>query len=542
MLVLIGIGLAAGLITALSPCVLPVLPILLAGGASGTSPRRPFAIVAGLVASFTVFTLLAARLLRALGLPLDFLRNLAIALLFLLAATLLFPAVARLAERPFLFLTRRSGNELGGGFLLGASLGLVFVPCAGPVLAAVTVVAANQNIGFRSVALTLAYALGAAIPMIAIALGGQRVAQRLRGGATRFRQAMGVLIAMSALAIALGADTRFQTALPGYTNWLQNKLERNATAQGALAKVVHPRSTRVKAEAAGLPDFGPAPNFIAGGRWFNSAPLTIAQLRGKVVLVDFWTYTCINCLRTLPHLEAWDARYRAKGLVIVGVHTPEFAFEHVSSNVSSAIKRLGIRYPVVQDNDYATWNAYANQYWPAEYLIDKTGRVRHAHFGEGEYPHTEKLIRQLLGVTSAPMTNVADTTPTELMTPETYLGTARLDRLFGDAIHADVPWTYHFPASVPPNDLAYGGRWNIGKEGAVAVKDARLRLHFEASKVFLVLGGHGNVTVLVDGKPVKTVRVDGDRLYTLVDSPRELQALLELRFSPGVSGYAFTFG
>jgi cytochrome c biogenesis protein CcdA/thiol-disulfide isomerase/thioredoxin len=541
-LVLIGIGLAAGLITALSPCVLPVLPILLAGGASGTSPRRPFAIVAGLVASFTVFTLLASRLLHALGLPQDFLRNLAIAFLFVLAATLLLPQLARLAERPFLFLTRRSGNDLGGGFLLGASLGLVFVPCAGPVLAAVTVVAANQDVGVRSVALTLSYAIGAAVPMIAIALGGQRFAQRLRGGAPTLRRGMGVLIAASALAIALGADTRFQTALPGYTTWLQNKIERNATAKRELAKVVHARATPVQAGVAGLPDFGPAPNFIAGGRWYNSAPLTLRRRRGKVVLVDFWTYTCINCLRTLPQLEAWDARYRAKGLVIVGVHTPEFAFEHVASNVSSAISRLGVRYPVMQDNDFATWNAYSNQYWPAEYLIDKTGHVRHAHFGEGEYAQTEKLIRRLLGVKSAPMTHVADTTPTGLMTPESYLGTARIDRLIGDAIHAGVPWTYRFPATVPPNDLAYGGRWTIDKERAVAVKDARLRLHFRASKVFLVLGGHGSVDVLVDGKAIRTVRVDGDRLYTLVDSPHELQALLELRFTPGISGYAFTFG
>jgi cytochrome c biogenesis protein CcdA/thiol-disulfide isomerase/thioredoxin len=541
-IVLIGIGLAAGLITALSPCVLPVLPILLAGGASGQSARRPFAIVAGLVASFTVFTLIASRLLRALGLPQDFLRNLAIVLLFLLAATLLFPSLARLAERPFLFLTRRSGNDLGGGFLLGASLGLVFVPCAGPVLAAVTVVAANQNVGFKSIALTLSYAIGAAVPMVAIALGGQRFAQRLRGGAPRFRQGLGVLIAATALAIALGADTRFQTALPGYTTWLQNKIESNATAKRELAKVVQPRATNVKAGVAGLPDFGPAPDFIAGGRWFNSSPLTVRELRGKVVLVDFWTYSCINCLRTLPQLEAWDARYRAKGLVSVGVHTPEFAFEHKASNVSSAIKRLGVKYPVVQDNDFATWNAYSNQYWPAEYMIDKSGHVRHAHFGEGEYQQTEKLLRRLLGVTSAPMTNVKNTTPSGLLTPESYLGTARIDRVIGDAIHAGVPWTYEMPKAVPQNNLAYGGRWTIEKERAVAVKDARLRLRFSASKVYLVLGGHGSVDVLVDGKPLRTVRVDGDRLYTLVDSAQPRQALLELRFAPGISGYAFTFG
>jgi thiol-disulfide isomerase/thioredoxin len=281
---------------------------------------------------------------------------------------------------------------------------------------------------------------------------------------------------------------------------------------------------------------------VSGGRWFNSSPLTLDELKGKVVLVDFWTYSCINCLRTLPHLEAWDARYRAKGLVIVGVHTPEFAFEHQASNVSSSIERLGVRYPVMQDNDFATWNAYSNQYWPAEYLIDKTGHVRHAHFGEGEYPKTENLIRRLLGVKSAPMTHVADTTPTGLMTPESYLGTARIDRIVGDPIHAGVPWTYHFPASVPEHNLAYAGRWTLEKERAVAVKNARLRLHFRATKVFLVLGGHGSVDVLVDGKPARTVRVDGDRLYTLVSSPKEIEALLELRFSPGVSGYAFTFG
>ena len=542
MLVLIGIGLAAGLITAFSPCVLPVLPILLAGGATGTTSRRPFAIVAGLVASFTVFTLLASRLLHALGLPQDFLRNLAIALLFVVAATLLFPALARLAERPFLFLTRRSGNDLGGGFLLGASLGLVFVPCAGPVLAAITVVAANQDIGARAVVLTLAYALGAALPMLAIALGGQGIAGRLRGGAPTLRRAMGVLIAATALAIAFGADTRFQTALPGYTTSLQNKIEQSSTARRQLAKVTRARATPVKAEAAGLPDFGPAPGFHGISSWINTQPLSLQQLRGKVVLVDFWTYSCINCLRTLPHLKAWYASYAEDGLVIVGVHTPEFAFEHSLSNVLSATKRYGVKYPVALDNDYATWNAYANQYWPAEYLIDKHGHVRHAHFGEGEYGHTEQLIRTLLSVKTATMTKVADTTPTELMTPETYLGAARIQNYAGSPLRAGTEATYRFPNTLGQNKLAYAGRWTIGNERAVSRAGARLRLHFVAKKVFLVLGGRGRVQVLVDGRRLQAVRVTSDRLYTLVHSPHELDAILELRFSGGVSAYAFTFG
>jgi cytochrome c biogenesis protein CcdA/thiol-disulfide isomerase/thioredoxin len=537
-LVLIGIAFVAGVITALSPCVLPVLPIVLAGGASGGG-RRPYAIVAGLISMFVVSILFASYILRKLGLPEDLLRNVSIALLFVIAATLLVPQIGLLVERALAPLGRRGGGDLGGGFLLGCALGFAFVPCGGPILAYVTAQSASLSFGFKPVALAIAYALGASLILLAIALGGQRVARPLRARVQQLRAVLGVVVAAAALALVFNLDTRLQTALPNWTDFLQQHTENTAFARGKLYK---PAAKPVRT-VQGLPDFGPAPDFVAGGRWFNSAPLTVKALRGKVVLVDFWTYSCINCLRTLPQLEAWDKQYRSKGLVIVGVHTPEFAFEHEASNVGAAIKRLGVKYPVVQDNDYATWNAYSNQYWPAEYMIDKNGHVRHAHFGEGDYGQTEKLIRRLLGVKSAPMTHVADTTPRELlMTPETYLGTARADHIFGDAVHAGVPWTYTFPATVPPNDFAFGGGWTLDKERALTVKDARLRLHFRASKVYLVLGGHGSVDVLVDGKPLRTVRVDGDRLYTLVDSPHELQALLELRFTAGISAYAFTFG
>ena len=543
MLVLIGIGLAAGLITAFSPCVLPVLPILLAGGATGTTSRRPLAIITGLVASFTVFTLLASRLLHALGLPQDFLRNLAIALLFVVAATLLVPALASLAERPFLFLTRRSGNDLGGGFLLGASLGLVFVPCAGPVLAAITVVSATQHVGLRAVVLTISYALGAALPMLAIALGGRRIAGRLRGGAPALRRVMGVLIAATALAIALGADTRFQTALPGYTQSLQDRIERSATARGQLAKVTRAHSTRVKAEASGLPDFGPAPNFQSISTWINSRPLTLQQLRGKVVLVDFWTYSCINCLRTLPHLEAWDRAYRRDGLVIVGVHTPEFAFEHVVSNVRNAVHKLGVRYPVAIDDGYHTWDAYQNNAWPAEYLIDRNGHVREIRAGEGDYDGTEEKIRALLGMPGTQLASVKDKTPTHLTTPESYLGWERLDRYGGSTILPDRANGYHFPAALPLNELAYSGIWKVERQRIDAVHAARLRLHFVAQNVYLVLGGTGRVQVLVDGKTVRTIPISGiSRLYTLLHYPQEREGQLELRFTPGISAYAFTFG
>ena len=252
-----------------------------------------------------------------------------------------------------------------------------------------------------------------------------------------------------------------------------------------------------------LPDYGPAPDFAGIDLWLNGKPLTIEELRGKVVLVDFWTYSCINCLRTLPHLEAWDRMYRKDGLVIVGVHTPEFAFEHVASNVRGAVKRLGVRYPVALDNEYGTWNAYGNQYWPAEYLIDKDGHVRQAHFGEGDYDVTEQSIRSLLGekLASPASDGLNDMTPTGVISGESYLGYERLGTLFHRL--EDLPGQggdVHLPARARPERLAYDGRWTVGAQRIVAGKDARLRLRFYARKVYLVLGGKGTVQVFVDGK------------------------------------------
>jgi cytochrome c biogenesis protein CcdA/thiol-disulfide isomerase/thioredoxin len=541
MLVLIGIGLAAGFITAVSPCVLPVLPIVFAGGATG-SRRKPFAIIAGLIVSFTAFTLFGVWLLKKLGLPEDFLRDVAIALLFLVAATLLFPKVEEIVQRPFLRLTRRPGGDLGGGFLLGASLGLVFVPCAGPVLAAITVVGATQDVGARAVVLTLAYATGAAIPMLLVAFGGRAGMTALRPHAHRIRQALGVVVALTALAIALNVDRHFQTAIPGYTESLQDKVEESGRAQRELQKV----RGATRASDTTLRDAGPAPQLAGLSNWINSKPLAMNELRGKVVLVDFWTYSCINCLRTLPHVKAWYQTYRKDGLVVLGVHTPEFAFEHVPSNVRGAVHRLGITYPVALDNDYKTWNAFHNQYWPAKYLIDRKGHLRFVHFGEGEYDTTESRIRTLIGENAQmlPVSNeLSDPTPKGVMTPESYLGYQRLTRFTDRTITPDRFAAYHFPTrKLRDNELSYSGRWRVEPEDIVAGPNARLRLRFLARSVHLVLGGRGSVRVLLDGKHERTVRVNGSRLYTLLELPGSRSGLLELRFSPGVRGYAFTFG
>jgi len=540
-LLLIGIGFLAGVVTAISPCVLPVLPILLAGGASG---RRPLRIVAGLVASFSVFTLFATWLLDRLGLPQDFLRNAAIALLFVTAATLLLPRAAELVERPLARFSRLRPRNLGGGFVFGAAIGLVFVPCAGPVLATIAVVAANQNVGIRALALTLAYALGAAVPMLVVAHGGTAAAGRLRLHAAAVRAGSGAAIALVALALVFHLDDHLAQLTPDYTTFLQHHIESGGSARRELDKVrgIHP--TRVVAHPArgGLPDYGVAPPLHADGIWINSRPLTLAQLRGKVVLLDFWTYSCINCLRTLPHLKAWYAAYHRRGFVILGVHTPEFAFEHVASNVQDAVRRLGITYPVMQDNDYRTWDAYANEYWPAEYLIDRTGHVRHTSFGEGEYGRTEQVIRQLLGTNGPHAREVADTTPTEPMTPESYLGYARLDRYAGSRIVPDHPAAYRFASSLAQSQLTYAGTWTVGSQRIVSGRGARLRLAFHAKDVYVVLGGRGTVHASVDGRPTGTLKVSAYRLYTVRSSPRVADGTLELDFTPGVDAYSFTFG
>jgi len=544
-LILLPIAFAAGIVTAISPCVFPVLPILFAGGATG-GRRKPYAIIAGLVVSFATFTLIATWLLRQLHLPQDFLRNLSIALLFIVAASLIVPQFGVWLERPLARLSRRSpGSDLGGGFLLGASLGLVFVPCGGPIIGAISANAARVHLGWQTIAITVAYALGAALPMLAIAALGQRATRRIRANAQAVRTAFGVVLALAALALLFNADTKLQTWFPDYTHALQG-VERSSVARDELSRLQRRGPARFQAQPAAskLQDYGTAPDFTGVSQWINSKPLTLQALRGKVVLVDFWTYSCINCLRTLPHLEAWDKRYRKAGLVIVGVHTPEFAFEHVVSNVREAARKLGVRYPVAIDDDYRTWDAYQNDSWPAEYLIDKRGHVREIKKGEGQYGDTEETIRTLLGEpATAQLASVKDRTPQHLTTPESYLGWERLDRYVGSPLSANVPVSYRFPKEIPLNDLAYSGIWKVERQRIVAVHNARLRLHFLAQNVYLVLSGKGRLQVIVGGHPVKTMRVSGlSRLYTLLHYPGLAEGALELRFTPGIAAYAFTFG
>jgi cytochrome c biogenesis protein CcdA/thiol-disulfide isomerase/thioredoxin len=545
MLLLLGVAFVAGIVTAVSPCVLPVLPIVLAGGATG-GRRRPYAIVAGLVASFTVFTLTAAALLSALGLPDDLLRNLAIAVVVVVGVSLLWAPLGELLSRPFQRLSRRHPGDVGG-FVLGVSLGLIFTPCAGPVIGAVATVAATRDLGVEAVLITLAYGLGAGLVLLGVAIGAQRGMNLapVRAHAPAIRRALGVGVLAVAVLMIYGVDRDLRTRVPEYTRALQ-ALEESASARTELEGLV---GTPGLAREERLDDYGKAPEFAAIQEWVNSRPLTMAGLRGKVVLLDFWTYSCINCLRTLPYIRAWYDEYRDDGLVIVGVHTPEFAFEREEDNVRRAVRDQRISYPVALDNEYGTWQAFQNRYWPAKYFVDRRGRLRYVHFGEGDYEESERVIRTLLAEdTSGPLVSeeIEDETPSGEQTPETYLGYQRLDRFVGSRLMPDREAEYSIPKLVPLHGVAYGGRWAVEGERIVAGQDARLRLSFHGRNVFLVLGTDGDwktVEVTLDGEPVGTVQVTQDDLYTLARIPGEKRDhVLDLAFAPGTEAYAFTFG
>ncbi|HEX8067184.1 MAG TPA: cytochrome c biogenesis protein DipZ [Thermoleophilaceae bacterium] len=587
MVLLILFAFVAGVGTALSPCVLPVLPLALSAAATGGS-RRPLGVVAGLVLSFSFAIVGLVYAIHALGLPDDLLRDLAIAGLIAFGLALAVPPVAARIEAALSRATgriaRRTGagspggserSGFGSGLLVGIGLGLVYAPCAGPILAGVITVSASQPFTGGRLATALAYALGSGVALYALMLGGRRVTARLRARAPRLQQALGAVMVVTAALMVADLDTRFQSAiaqdLPGFLVDPTSRLERSGAVDERLQRVrgrSGARSGGGEEASAGarLPVLGAAPEIAGTQRWFNTPggrALSLAELRRerRVVLVDFWTYTCINCLRTLPEVKAWDARYRDAGLTVIGVHTPEFPFEKGAGNVERAVGRLGIRYPVAQDNEYATWNAFRNQYWPAKYLIDVDGHVRYAHFGEGEYDATEKAIRSLLAEAGARRLGRATRVRAEeadagVTTPETYLGAARAEGFVDGPLE---PGTRDFgrrAPRLPPDSLAYRGRWTVGLESARAGAGAELHLRFRARRVFLVLGSRGRartMRVLLDGRPLPdrlagddvrggVARIDRQRLYRLVELPRAGDHRLVLAPETGVEGYAFTFG
>jgi cytochrome c biogenesis protein CcdA/thiol-disulfide isomerase/thioredoxin len=575
MALLMLFALVAGAGTALSPCVLPILPAVLSAGITG-GRRRPLGVVTGLALSFTFATVGLVYVLDALGLPNEFTRDLAIVVLFGFGISLIIPAIGDRIEAFVGGLTpgpaRFRGEGFWSGLLVGGSLGLVYAPCAGPILAGVIVVSAAQDFTAGRLAIALSYAVGSAIVLYLLLLGGRRFAQRLAPVRGRIQMALGAVMVLVAVAMTANLDTRFQTAiasdLPDFLVNPTGGIERSDVVASSLAKVrqsgppiVDPSELN---EPVSLDTYGEAPDFTGTQEWFNTLgdeALSMDELRGEVVLIDFWTYTCINCIRTLPYLQAWQERYSGDGFTVVGVHSPEFPFEKNAENVGAAIRQNHLTYPVVQDNDLATWDAWGNQFWPSKYLVDAQGNIRYAHFGEGDYDETERAIRTLLEEAGhrdiGPGARASGQgPPTAEITPETYLGALRARGWVNGRIQ---PGNHDFgapPGELEANQLAYAGNWGITYEDAHAGDGAEIDLEFNAQRVFLVLGSPDRprrIQVLLDGRPIPAKLAGPDvrngratiheqRLYRLVNLPETSEHRLSLVFDPGISGYAFTFG
>lgn len=518
-----------GLALIVSPCILPVLPLVLATSVSG-GRARPFGVIAGFTIMFGLFTLFARALLAGAGIDPETIRNISLVFLTLFGLTLLVEPLSRrfaaLTGRLADFggrIASRNGEGFASGVGIGAAIALVWTPCAGPILGAVLVQVIRQQDDAHAIAVIMAFALGAAMPMLAIALGGRALMAKatfLSRHADALRKGMGVLMLASVVFIASGA------MLPSF-----GEPEKISVRNTALVKP--------------LDQPYPAPDFAEIEQWFNTEPLTMAQLKGKVVLVDFWTYSCINCIRTLPYVTRWDREYRDDGLVVVGVHSPEFEFEKKPANVQAAIGDNGIGYPVAMDNRLSTFLAFKNKYWPAHYLIDKQGNVVYTHFGEGDYDVTENNIRFLLGLNDTAPAAEAIPVTSKGQTPETYLGYKR--GKLANAVQGK-PQRYEMAQSQPAlNGWDLGGTWRVDAQKITALeRGAAIRLHYKSGKVFLVMGiaGEKPVDVIVthDGKQT-SITVDRNRLYELVanGAPREGIVTITAQ-DAGLEAYAFTFG
>jgi len=564
-----------GVLTILSPCILPVLPFVFARS------DRPF-LQSGLPLLVGMVTFAAVATLATLGGSWavhanQWGRDAALVLLALFGLTLLLPQLADHLTRPLVALGSRLSNEAGAGrgnatssLLLGVATGLLWAPCAGPILGLILTGAAIKGASTSTTLLLLAYALGAATSLAAALLIGGRVFTAMKkslGVGEWVRRALGVLVLAGVAAIALGLDTGLLTRL--------SLTRTNGLEQSLLQGVGLGRKTQnIAVAGSNLPVEGTMPELNGAVEWLNSPPLTRASLRGKVVLVDFWTYSCINCLRALPYVEAWARKYQDHGLVVIGVHAPEFAFEKVPDNVKRAVHDLGVTYPVALDNNLAIWQAFNNEYWPAHYFIDAQGRIRHHHFGEGEYDESERVIQQLLreagnqnvpgGIADPKAQGVqAAATPDDpARSPETYVGYGRGSNFAAGPVHENQPANYETPFPLQPNQWGFSGRWTIGEEkSSLDAAGGKITFRFHARDLHLVLGPGS------DGKLVRfKVTLDGQtpgashgmdteangngavtsqRLYQLIRlaNPSAADHTFTIQFlDPGVQAFAFTFG
>ena len=561
MVSLVLIGLLGGLITGISPCILPVLPVIfLSGGAQSARAQdedgapavsrwRPYLVVAGLVISFTTFTLLGSTLLNLLHLPQDVIRWAGIVLLALIGIGMIIPRVMEIMERPFARFPRSGSSNPTNGFLLGVVLGAAYVPCAGPVLAAVSVAGSTGRIGADTVTLALSFGLGTAIPLLGFALAGRGLTERLKAFRRRQRTvrvtAGAVMLALS-VALVLDLPAALQRALPDYTASLQARTDSVLHGKAGVGE----GGTCVDG-ADELAHCGQLPRIDGVNAWLNTPgerPLADGDRAGKVNLVDFWAYSCINCQRSIPGIQKLHETYGDLGLQVIGVHSPEYAFEKEVDNVRGGAADLGITYPVAVDSDLATWRSFDNHYWPAHYLADSKGELRQVKFGEGGEATTERLVRELLREANpdvqlpAPVFTDDEPAVNGPRTPETYLGSARANNIAGDRLSNGTS-SYSFPDKQASDTFSLDGRWNvsaqsISPEGGAA----RLRLRYQGKQVNLVASGEGDITYTTGGEK-RTVHVSGvPNSIELVSTEDTREGTLDLEASEGLSLYSFTFG
>ena len=573
MLVLI-LAYLGGVLTILSPCILPVLPFVFARS-DRPFMRNGFPMLLGMAITFAAVATLAALGGGWAVHANQYGRYVAMLVLVFLGLTLLSTRLAEWITRPFVALGNRlsqrsvaDGDSIWGAAGLGVATGLLWAPCAGPILGLLLTGAALNGASVQTTLLLLTYAAGAATSLgLALLIGGKVFAlmKRSLGAGEWVRRALGALVLCGVAAIALGLDTGLLTRV---------SLASTGGIEQKLINAVRPAPAPQRAPKAGepLPMEGTFPSLAGATQWLNSPPLTTESLRGKVVLVDFWTYSCINCIRALPYVRGWADKYKDHGLVVIGVHAPEFAFEKDPANVAKAIKDLGVDYPVALDNDYAIWKGFNNEYWPAHYFIDAQGQIRHHHFGEGEYRESEDVIRQLLaeaGQKNLPGGYVSDdhrgveaaasNDPTR--SPETYVGYARAMNFVGGRVARDDARDYHAPASLAADQWSLDGRWTVHDENAqLEQAGGAIVYRFRGRDLHLVLGPAADgkpirYRVSIDGKPPGAdhgmdTDADGNgtitsqRLYQLVRQAHGSgERLFEIEFlDPGVQAYAFTFG
>ncbi|BBX64281.1 hypothetical protein MSAS_34550 [Mycobacterium saskatchewanense] len=516
-------------------------------------------MIVGLVVSFSAVTLAGSALLSLLHLPPDAIRWLGLVALAAIGSGLIFPSVEALLEKPFSWLPQKQFGWGSSGFGLGLALGVLYVPCAGPVLAAIVLAGATGSVGLPTIALTASFAVGAVVPLLIFALAGRRVAERVRAFRRRQREiriAAGIVTILLAVTLVFNLPAAVQRAIPDYTTSFQQKLgggeevrrqlNLGGVVNGQNAALLNCTDGAIKLESCGT-----APDIKGIAHWLNTpgeAPVDLKSLHGKVVLIDFWAYSCINCQRSIPHVVGWYNAYHGKGFDVIAVHTPEYAFEHDKGNVATAAAALGITYPVALDNDYATWTNYRNQYWPAHYLIDANGTVRHIKFGEGDYDVTEHLIRQLLSQTDEnvglpPAVDAPDTTPTSSLTPETYLGTRTGVNYAGRGAYKEGTATFDYPAQLPADAFALRGRWTLDPQAATAEDDDdTIALNYHARNVYLVVGGIGTITVTKDGEVKRISVTEPANMHQIVADDAVGNGRLEVGLSKGLQAYSFTYG